>query len=88
MHVPGTEHNFEKLGSDKIDLLGTPYDYGSVLHYSAYGFAVDPSIPTIIPLDPEAEIGQRLKLSDLDIERVQIFYECLKPVSKHIYEYF
>jgi len=61
--------------------LGTAYDYGSAMHYGAYAFAVDPSIPTIIPHDPEAVIGQRLTLSALDIERVQIFYGCLDPVN-------
>lgn len=74
---PGTENNFVKLTPAQIDLLGTAYDYGSVLHYSAYAFAVDPNIPTIIPHDPDAEIGQRVTLSALDIERVQILYGCL-----------
>jgi hypothetical protein len=74
---PGKENNFIKLPPSEIDLLGTSYDYGSVLHYSAYAFAVDPSIPTIIPHDPNAEIGQRITLSALDIERVQILYGCL-----------
>jgi len=78
---PGTENNFVKLPPSQIDLLGTSYDYGSVLHYSAYAFAVDPSIPTIIPHDPEAEIGQRITLSALDIERVQILYQCLDPAD-------
>jgi hypothetical protein len=74
---PGTENNFAKLPASQIDPLGTAYDYGSVMHYGAYGFAVDPTIPTIIPHDPDAEIGQRETLSRLDIERVQILYGCL-----------
>lgn len=78
---PGTENNFVKLPESQIDLLGTSYDYGSVLHYSAYAFAVDPSIPTIIPHDPNAVIGQRVTLSALDIERVQILYGCLNPAD-------
>jgi len=76
---PGREHNFEMLPPSEIDLLETSYDYGSVMHYSAYAFAVDPDVPTIIPHDPDAEIGQRITLSDLDIERVQILYGCLDP---------
>ena len=52
------------------------------MHYSAFGFAVDRSIPTIIPLDPSAEIGQRLALSAIDIERVQILYGCKNAVSR------
>lgn len=78
---PGTENNFVKLNENQVNLLGTPYDYGSVLHYGAYAFAVDPSIPTIIPHDPNAEIGQRITLSRLDIERVQILYGCLDPAD-------
>jgi hypothetical protein len=78
---PGTENNFVKLPEGQIDLLGTSYDYGSVLHYGAYAFAVDPSVPTIIPHDPDAQIGQRITLSKLDIERVQILYGCLDPAD-------
>jgi len=77
-----------KLPASQIDLLGTAYDYDSAMHYGAYAFAVDTSIPTIIPHDPEAVIGQRNTLSALDIERVQIFYGCLAAVnltSLHIY---
>ena len=70
-----------KLGDDVITLLGTSYDYGSVLHYSGYGFAIDPAVPTIIPLDSSAEIGQRVTLSAIDIERVQIHYGCIDPVK-------
>ena len=83
--ISGTENNFNKREEGvTIDHLGTSYDYGSVMHYGAYGFAVDPSIPTIIPKDPDAEIGQRVKLSELDIERVQILYQCLDPVCRLI----
>ena len=70
-----------KLGDDVITLLGTPYDYGSVMHYPAYSFTIDKKVPTIIPLDENAEIGQRVTLSAIDIERVQIHYGCIKPVK-------
>jgi len=33
-----------------------PYDYGSIMHYGAYDFAIDPTIPTIEAPEP---IGQR-----------------------------
>jgi len=76
---PSAVGNFVKMPEDRIDHLGTEYDYGSSMHYGAYGFAIDPEIPTIIPHDPDAEIGQRITLSKLDIERVQILYGCLDP---------
>ena len=75
------EYNFQMYDETQIDLLDTWYDYTSVMHYGAYGFAIDRNYPTIIPLDPTAEIGQRNGLSPIDIERVQIFYDCLAAVS-------
>jgi len=78
---PGHEHNFNKYTDQQITLLGTPYNYGSVLHYSAYAWAIDPTVRTIIAHDEDAgsEMGQRVSLSKWDIERVQILYGCLDP---------
>jgi len=73
---PGYENNFNKYTQTQINHLGTAYDYGSVMHYGAYDFAIDRSQPTIIPKDPRAQIGQRTTLSARDIERVQILYGC------------
>jgi hypothetical protein len=84
---PGMEYAFDKTTPPEYDLLGTSYDYGSVLHYGPYGFAIDPSIPTIIPHDPNAEIGQRVTLSALDIERVQILYGCLNAADSRFFKH-
>ena len=81
----GAENNFKELPAGQVNLLGTSYDYGSVLHYSAYAFAVNMTVPTIIPLDPNATIGQRITMSAIDIERVQILYGCLAPVSSTMF---
>jgi hypothetical protein len=68
----GTEFNFLKaVGSLTYNVT---YDYGSILHYSAYSFAKDPSIPTIIPTDPDATIGQRNGLSAKDAYKVNAMY--------------
>jgi len=67
-----TEFNFIKA---TVTLTyNQTYDYGSLMHYSKYAFAKDPNIPTIIPADPEAEIGQREILSDKDIYKVNAMY--------------
>ncbi|KAL8620849.1 hypothetical protein ACOMHN_047020 [Nucella lapillus] len=39
--------NFEKYGTDMIDVLGAPYDYGSIMHYRNNTFATDRSHITI-----------------------------------------
>lgn len=45
---PGKEHNFNKYPEDTVTTLGAPYDYGSVLHYSARGFSIDGN-DTLVP---------------------------------------
>jgi len=85
---PDRMHNFDKLvEGSTVDHLGTIYDYGSVMHYSAYAFAIDNSVPTIIPHDPDAEIGQRTQLSELDKERVQIYYCCIEPAESKYHKH-
>lgn len=55
----GTKHNFDKY-TTHVSMFGTEYDYRSIMHYGAYFFAVDKSIPTITPLNaPESAMGQR-----------------------------
>ena len=46
---PGYEHNFNTYPASEITNFGVTYDYGSVMHYGAYGFSVN-GLPTIVPL--------------------------------------
>lgn len=77
----GRESNFKKYSSAQVDLLNMPYDYGSVLHYSAYAFAKDRHKMTIEPKQAGVTIGQRVRLSDLDAKKVQILYGCVPRPS-------
>ena len=64
---PGTELQFKKC--EACGDQGLEYDIGSVMHYHAYAFAKNKSEPTIIPKNGMTKsIGQRNKLSDLDIQ--------------------
>jgi len=78
--------DFEKLPSSRIQTLGTPYDYSSIMHYSAYIFAVDDSKPSITPkakLAHGVQLGQRERLSTQDVKRIQLLYQCT-PDTGHI----
>uniref|UniRef100_U5EEX0 Metalloendopeptidase n=1 Tax=Corethrella appendiculata TaxID=1370023 RepID=U5EEX0_9DIPT len=68
--------NFNKHDFDWVTSFGIEYDYDSVMHYGKYGFAIDSSKETIKPLDPNAEVGQRLELSPKDIQKLNRMYRC------------
>ena len=46
------------------------------MHYSKFAFSKDRNIPTILPTDEKAVIGQRLGLSYYDREEINKLYEC------------
>lgn len=45
----GAAGNFAKYSREYIDTHGTPYDYGSIMHYRATAFSANGQ-PTIVPL--------------------------------------
>ncbi len=67
----GTEHNFLQHISDGDDR--GDYDYGSIMHYPANAFAIDPNRPTVVTPNGEP-IGQRTGLSAGDIAGVHAMY--------------
>ncbi|KAK4306278.1 hypothetical protein Pmani_021900 [Petrolisthes manimaculis] len=71
----GAEHNFDKYSSAVVGGFGENYDYGSVMHYSAYAFS-DNGQKTIVTTDPNAEIGQRVGLSQVDVNKLMNMYNC------------
>ncbi|XP_063698166.1 seminal metalloprotease 1-like [Culicoides brevitarsis] len=72
---PGTEHNFEKYNTTVVTDFDVKYDYNSVMHYGPDGFSSN-GLPTIVPRDPTANIGQREGLSRRDIEKINRMYQC------------
>lgn len=65
---------FEKVSPSNFNFLGTPYDYQSIMHYSAGAFTKNGGL-TIITKNSES-IGQRFGLSDGDINRINTKYHC------------
>ncbi|TNN35830.1 Low choriolytic enzyme [Liparis tanakae] len=65
--------NFEKKDSNN---LGTKYDYTSVMHYGSTAFGTNRKV-TIVPIpDANAPIGQREKMSKMDLFRINKLYKC------------
>jgi len=70
----GLDHAFNRY-TTSVDTLGTPYDYGSLMHYDGFAFSANGKA-TMVPKDPTAKIGQRSMLSQIDIKEVQLYYKC------------
>lgn len=74
----GQAFNFDKYNDTDVDTQMTSYDYGSVMHYEWNAFAINSSGPTIIPTqNSSAFIGQRIRLSPVDILEIQRYYNCV-----------
>ncbi|WP_406397208.1 M12 family metallopeptidase [Streptomyces sp. NBC_00879] len=83
---PDMQHNFVQQIADGDDL--GPYDFGSIMHYPATAFAIDPNQPTIVPrnpLPPGVVMGQRTGLSQGDIDGVHMMYPAVQlPTFKEV----
>ncbi|KAF5303834.1 hypothetical protein FQR65_LT08091 [Abscondita terminalis] len=73
--IPEYVGSFNKYTSDLVTSFGEPYDYNSVMHYSRKAFSANGN-DTIVPLDPNAVIGQRDGLSASDTIKIQKMYNC------------
>lgn len=77
---PGFENNFNMATNSES--LGTPYDYGSVMHYGRDFFSTngETTLDVIPPVpDPFNEfnyVGQRRGVSNIDVRQLQLLYQC------------
>lgn len=73
------EKNFEVYPKEKYDDLGFGYDYNSILHYKRDAFAKENSF-TITSYDIRYldNLGEKEKMSEIDVKKLNIVYECQK----------
>jgi len=68
------KHNFQIANTSTV--LGSDYEYGSVMHYVRSAFAINTAIPTITPKQAGATLGNNVGATDLDIIKVRLLYQC------------
>ncbi|KAK2572505.1 Nematocyst expressed protein 6 [Acropora cervicornis] len=74
--VSGYEKNFYKETTETVNSRGIGYDYGSVMHYGEFFFTKQRGSRTLVPKTSGVSIGQRIGLSDLDVQQARILYQC------------
>lgn len=74
----GKQRNFQAYETEKIDNLGEPYDYGSVMHYPVDAFSTSNgnTIEALKPLPRGVTMGQRGGFSDGDLSKIRKLYQC------------
>ncbi|XP_074473940.1 hatching enzyme 1.2 isoform X2 [Sebastes fasciatus] len=70
--MDGMERNFKKQEGKTFDLR---YDVTSIMHYGSGFFSVN-GLPTIVANSDMEDMGQRVKMTETDIERVRLLYGC------------
>ena len=68
---PGAERNFDK--KTDVNSLGVPYDFNSIMHYSATAFAQF-NANTITTKEKDIPFGLAPELSPLDIKQTNLLY--------------
>ncbi|EFX66416.1 hypothetical protein DAPPUDRAFT_26145, partial [Daphnia pulex] len=76
----GMQNNFNKLGPDMIEFLGTSYDTGSVMHYDQFAFAKDRNVPTIYS-KTGGTLGNTQGFSQNDVLKLNLMYQCSPVVE-------
>merc|ERR1719309_1401371 len=72
--IEQNKFNFNKYNRGTIDSLGTPYDYGSVMHYTSRSFSKN-GRPTIVAKKSGVTLGQRRGLSAIDAKQMNLLYK-------------
>ncbi|RCN35171.1 astacin [Ancylostoma caninum] len=72
------QYNFQKLTPATEKHYGMAYDYGSVMQYNPYAFAINYNIPTSVARDINYQnmMGQREGPAFSDVKQMNLLYNC------------
>ncbi|KAF1762527.1 hypothetical protein GCK72_010789 [Caenorhabditis remanei] len=84
--IPSQAYNFQKMPLDQAQLLNLKYDYGSVMQYYPYAFALDSSKYTILAKESgfQNSMGQREAPAFSDLVAINKLYNCDKKCTKQM----
>ncbi|KAK3728959.1 hypothetical protein QZH41_016815, partial [Actinostola sp. cb2023] len=71
--IPRYKYAFHKYADGRINSLGVPYDYDSVMHYNSRAFGIGNRI-TITRTDGSTRLGNPKGLSPKDIKQARLLY--------------
>jgi len=70
------EYNFKKQSTSRVDSLGTPYDYRSVMHYGKTAFGSGRVTMEAKNKYFQDLIGTGSGFSDADVKQINLLYKC------------
>ncbi|EYC27726.1 hypothetical protein Y032_0008g150 [Ancylostoma ceylanicum] len=72
------QYNFQKLTPAAEKHYGMAYDYGSVMQYNPYAFAINYNVPTSVARDVNYQnmMGQREGPAFSDVKQMNLLYNC------------
>ncbi|XP_078540694.1 embryonic protein UVS.2-like [Lissotriton helveticus] len=72
-----SDGNLANFNKENTNNLGLEYDFSSIMHYGRYAFTKTSGQATIVSLkNPNAEMGQTVGLSNLDLAKINRLYNC------------
>lgn len=72
----GMEGQFNKYKHSKVDSMGFPYDYSSLMHYGKRTFSKNGRSTIQALNDPYMSLGRGDGFSELDIKKMNTLYDC------------
>jgi len=73
-----SKDQFDKYKHYEADTLGEPYDPDSIMHYGNFAFSENNRRTIIYKINPTKKLGQRERLSRIDIRQLNKLYRCSK----------
>lgn len=80
--MEGAKRQFEKYKPGEAETHDQPYDPDSIMHYSNKAFSKNGQRTIIYRKNPSKKLGQRMKLSTIDIKQLNSLYRCDKQQNK------